>query len=382
MSDWVGRVPSADAVDEVVRAAYGAACSLPGVATLILPANSAWGAVQPSPVTPAVLPPKPMPSTETIRLVAEAIRRHRGRFGLLVGGDAALERGIEQAGRIAAAHDGRLFAETLPARVARGRGRATAKQIPYPVDMAVESLRDIALLVLVGAPEPVAFFAYPGKPSRLLGEGCLVLALAGRADDLTAALEALAGELNATGTIVPPPVISPDASPPRGKLTGDAVSAILASQLPEGAIVCAEGNITGRQFYGLSEQSPPHDYLTVTGGSIGIAIPLSVGAAIACPDRKVIALESDGSGLYTLQGLWTGARENLDVLTVVLANRAYAILLAEMRNLGVNDIGRNATRMMSLTDPAPDWVHLARAWASRPRPSGAARSFPTSSAPP
>ena len=124
--------------------------------------------------------------------------------------------------------------------------------------------------------------------------------------------------------------------------------------------MCNEGNFTGRRFYGLSEQAPPHDFLTVTGGSIGIGIPLSVGAAIACPDRKVITLVSDGSGLYTLQGLWTQARENLDVLTVVLANRAYAILLAEMHNLGVNDIGRNATRMMSLTDPAPDWVHLAK----------------------
>ena len=145
--------------------------------------------------------------------------------------------------------------------------------------------------------------------------------------------------------------------------------------------MCNEGSITGRRFYGFSEQAPPHDFLSVTGGSIGFGIPLAVGAAIACPDRKVITYVSDGSGLYTLQGLWTQARENLDVLTVVLANRAYAILLAELQNLGVNDIGRNATRMMSLTDPAPDWVHLARAWASRPRPPEAARSFPTSLAP-
>src|SRR5262245_14066782 len=143
MSDWVRRVETADAVREAVSSAYRAACSLPGVATLILPADSAWNAVEPSPeVLPVALSPKQMPPTETIRSVADAIRQHRGRFGLLVGGDAALEGGIEQAGRIAAAHDGQLFAETLPARVARGRGRATAKQIPYPVDTAVESLRD------------------------------------------------------------------------------------------------------------------------------------------------------------------------------------------------------------------------------------------------
>jgi acetolactate synthase-1/2/3 large subunit len=360
MSDWVGRIGSADAVGEAVRDAYRAACSLPGVATLILPGDAAWDSVRPSPVVPVVLAPKSMPPMETVRSVAAAIRQHRGRFGLLVGGDAALEGGIKQAGRIASACDGQVFSETLPARVARVRGRAMATQIPYPVDMAVESLRGIDLLVLIGAPEPVAFFAYPGKPSRLLREGCVVLTLAGRADDLVGALEALAEELDATKAVVVLATSLPDTSQPRGQLTGDAISAILARHLPEGAIVCAEANITGRMFYGISEQAPPHDYLTVTGGSIGIGIPLSVGAAIACPDRKVITLESDGSGLYTLQGLWTEARENLDVLTVVLANRAYAILLAEMRNLGVNEIGRNATRMMSLTDPAPDWVHLAR----------------------
>jgi acetolactate synthase-1/2/3 large subunit len=146
---------------------------------------------------------------------------------------------------------------------------------------------------------------------------------------------------------------------PRGELTGDSVSAILARCLPEGAIVCNEGSITGRRFYGFSEHAPPHDFLSVTGGSIGISIPLAAGAAIACPDRKVITYVSDGSGLYTLQGLWTQARENLDVLTIVLANRAYAILLAELKNLGVNEVGRNATRMMSLDNPAPDWVKLA-----------------------
>lgn len=360
MSDWVQRVESADAVSEAVAGAYRAACTLPGVATLILPADSAWNSVQPSPVVPVVLPPKPMPAMETIRSVAETIRQHRGRFGLVVGGDAALEDGIEQAGRIAAAHDGQVFAEMLPARVARGRGRAPVRPIPYPIDLAIDSLRDIDLLILVGVPEPVAFFAYPGKPSRLVREDCVVLFLGGRADNLAGALEALASELGATKAIRSVATTLPDDSLPHGQLTGDAVSAILARQLPEGAIVCNEGSITGRRLYGFSERAPPHDFLSITGGSIGFGIPLAVGAAIACTDRKVITYVSDGSGLYTLQGLWTQARENLDVLTVVLANRAYAILFAELQNLGVNEVGRNAMRMMSLTDPAPDWVKLAQ----------------------
>jgi acetolactate synthase-1/2/3 large subunit len=359
MSDWVRRVESADAVGEAVSDAYLAACSIPGIATLVLPADSAWSPVAPTSVTPVILPAKPMPRMEAIRSVAAAIVNNRGRFGLVLGGDAALEDGIEWAGRIAAAYEGQLYAEMLPARVARGRGRTAMKLIPYPIDTAIESLRDIDLLVLVGVPEPVPFFAYPAKPTRLLREGSLVLSLAGREDDLTAALEALAEELHASKPIRQIVTTFQNEPPPQGELTGDAVSAILARHLPECAIVCNEGSITGRRFYGFSEQAPPHDFLSVTGGSIGFSIPAAVGAAIARPDRKVITYVADGSGLYTLQGLWTQARENLDVLTVVLANRAYAILLAELRNLGVNEVGRNAKRMMSLTDPAPNWVKLA-----------------------
>jgi len=357
MSDFVRRVESADAVGEAVNSAYVAACSLPGVATLILPADSAWNPAEATPVLPVVLPAKPMPPMDVIRSVADGIRRNRGRFGLVVGGDAALEEGTERAGRIAASFDGQVFAEMLPARVARGRGRATIRPIPYPIDLAIESLRDIDLLILVGVPEPVPFFAYPGKPTRLLRDGAVALTLGGRGDDLTAALAALADELGATTPMQAAAAPLPDS--PQGQLTGDAVSPILARHLPEGAIVCNEGNLSGRQFYGFSEASRPHDFLSVSGGSIGFSMPLAVGAAIACPGRKVITFVSDGSGLYTPQALWTQARENLDVLTIVLANRTYAILLAELNNLGVNEVGRNAMRMMSLDDPAPDWVKIA-----------------------
>lgn len=357
MSDFVRRVESADAMNAAVNDAYRAACTIPGVATLILPGDSAWNPVEATPVTPAVLPPKSIAPIETVRTVAEAIRKHRGRFGLVVGGEAALEAGTEKAGCIAAAYDGRVLAEMLPARIARGGGRTMVKPIPYPIDLAIESLREIDLLVLVGVPEPVAFFAYPGKPTRLVGEEANILTLGNRGDNLVGTLEALADELDATKAMTSNAAPLPDT--PQGLLTGDAVSAILARHLPDGAIVCNDSNITGRRFYGFSEAAPPHDFLGVTGGAIGISIPLAIGAAIACPERKVITCTSDGSALYTLQGLWTQARQRLDVVTIVLANRAYAILLGELRNLGVNEVGRNATRMMSLADPAPDWVKLA-----------------------
>jgi acetolactate synthase-1/2/3 large subunit len=357
MSDFVRRVESADAMNAAVNDAYRAACTIPGIATLILPGDSAWNSVDATPVAPAVLPSKSVAPIETVRTVAEAIRKHRGRFALLVGGEAALEVGTEKAGRIAAAYDGRVFAEMLPARIARGGGRTVVRPIPYPVDLAIETLRDVDVLVLVGVSEPVAFFAYPGKPTRLVREGANILTLGTRGDNLVGTLEALADELDATKAMASNAAPLPDT--PQGMLTGDAVSAILARHLPEGAIVCNDSNITGRRFYSFSEAAPLHDFLGVTGGAIGIGIPLAVGAAIACPERKVITYVSDGSAFYTMQGLWTQAREKLDVVTIVLANRAYAILLGELRNLGVNEIGRNAKRMMSLDDPPPDWVKLA-----------------------
>ncbi|MDB5510883.1 MAG: ipdC, partial [Enterovirga sp.] len=91
---------------------------------------------------------------------------------------------------------------------------------------------------------------------------------------------------------------------------------------------------------------------------IGLVIPMATGAAIACQDRKVVNLQADGSGLYTVQAQWTQARENLDVLTIVWANRSYAILKAELAHVGANP-GRKAIDMLSLDRPAMDWVSLA-----------------------
>ncbi|MEX0760723.1 MAG: thiamine pyrophosphate-dependent enzyme, partial [Tistlia sp.] len=210
--------------------------------------------------------------------------------------------------------------------------------------------------------DPVAFFAYPNKPSRLLPEGCALLRLAAIEEDLPGALEALAEALGA-GRAVPAYAEAGGTAPEppaSGRLDADGVCALVARLLPEQAVVCDESVSSGRDFYRLSAASPPHDYLPLPGGAIGGGIPLATGAAIACPGRKVVSLQADGSGLYTVQGLWTQAREQLDVVTVVFANRAYAILQGEMRNVGVNSFGRNAERMLSLDSPPVDWVGLAR----------------------
>lgn len=215
--------------------------------------------------------------------------------------------------------------------------------------------------LLAGARAPVGFFAYPGKPSLLAPPDCAQVVLATQEQDLAQALEWLADELGiaaaAPRLTAPAPTYEVPAS---GKLTGAAVNILVAHTLPEQAIVCDESITQGREFPLYSVSSAPHDWLMLTGGAIGIGLPLATGAAVACPDRKVVTLQADGSGMYTLQALWTQARENLDCLTIILANRSYATLHGEMKNVGVQELGRNARRMLDLQEPSLEWVSLAR----------------------
>jgi len=360
MSNWVGRVKGSGDIAPAAEAALRASLTPPGVATLILPADAAWGEVAAISPDKVKLAPPPAVDMDAMRKVAEAIRAAPGRVGMVVRGQAARSDALEIAGRISAAGDVRLFSEVLIARMQRGRGRFAPTRIPYPVDAAIATLRGIDVLVLVGANEPVAFFAYPGKPGRLVRDDCEVLSLATHGEDLKAALEALADELG----IKPAQQFTvatafPDEPAPSGTLTDDAIALSVARKLPANAIVCDEAITSARRSFALSAYAAPHDYMMGTGGSIGGGIPMATGAAIACPDRKVINLEADGSGMYTVQGLWTQAREKLDVVTIIFSNRTYAILHGEMRNVGVNAFGENARRMLDLDHPALDWVALA-----------------------
>ena len=255
----------------------------------------------------------------------------------------------------------RLISETSNRRIERGRTRTPVDRLPYPIDLAVAKLKDARRLVLAGARAPVGFFAYPGKPSLLAPPDCAQVVLATQEQDLAQALEWLADELgiaaDAPRLAAPVPTYEVPAS---GKLTGAAVNILVAHTLPEQAIVCDESITQGREFPLYSVSSAPHDWLMLTGGAIGIGLPLATGAAVACPDRKVVTLQADGSGMYTLQALWTQARENLDCLTIILANRSYATLHGEMKNVGVQEPGRNARRMLDLQEPSLEWVSLAR----------------------
>jgi acetolactate synthase-1/2/3 large subunit len=360
MSDWVRRIAGPGAIAADAAEAWRTSQMLPGIATLILPADSAWGEVAARPVTPASLPARAMPGQEKIAAAAKALRSGR-RPALLITGHALRAGALEVAGRIAAKVGARLLAPTSNGRIERGAGRVAIDRIPYPVDLALAALSDIDVLILVGAAAPVAFFGYPGKPSRLTAEECLIVELGAPGDDLNGSLAALAEALGVTKSApVELSALDGAARPlPSGALSGDAISAVVAKLLPAQAIVCDESITAGGRFYPLSRGAPPHDYLQLTGGAIGIGIPLAAGAAVACPGRKVIGLQADGSAMYTVQGLWTQARENLDVVTIIFANRAYAVLQGEMRAVGVNQIGANARRMLEIDEPPIDWVALA-----------------------
>ncbi len=263
---------------------------------------------------------------------------------------------------MAGATGAKLLAETFPARLERGAGLPAVDRLGYLAEFAAMQLDGLAHLVLVDAKSPVSFFAYPGKASDLVPEGCQVHVLAAGADDAVAALEALADAVDAPlGGATLAAAERPD--PPTGTLNAQAVGQALGALLPEDAIVADEGQTAGLFAAGYTAGAPRHDWLTLCGGAIGMGLPLATGAAVACPDRQVVALEADGSAMYTLQALWTQAREGLDVTTVILANRAYAILNMELDRVGAagaDGVGPKAAAMLDISRPELDFVALAQ----------------------
>jgi len=363
MSHWVGRIADAASVATQAGEAVRVARRAPGnVTTLILPADAAWGELPgdtPAPVAVPLETPA-APDAQQIRAAAQAIRSGQP-TALLLGGAALQGRALAAAGRIAHAYGVRLASETSSRRVERGITRAPVQRLPYPVDQAVAFLKDVRHLIMIGARSPVAFFAYPGKPSLLASPDSNQIVMATPEQDLAQALEWLADELGIAPDApqAAAPAVDTDV-PASGRLTSAAVNRLAARLLPDNAIVCDESITQGREFGLCSVASRPHDYLMLTGGAIGIGLPLATGAAIACPDRKVVTLQADGSGMYTVQALWTQAREQLDCLTIIYANRTYATLHGEMKNVGVQQMGENARRMIDLDNPSIDWVHTAR----------------------
>ena len=357
-SHWVKTSPDASSIAADGAAAIVASRQPPGqIATLILPADTAWNEGS----GPAPVPSAAAPKTVSQDAVGEAARALRsGEPALiLLGGKALRAEGLDLAGRIAARTGARLIAQGSNARTQRGRGRVFVERVPYVVDQAVKVLSGLKHIVLVGSKMPVAFFAYPDKPSLLAPPDAQGHVLARPDEDLLRALEMLAEATGALGAAAP---VTNETPGPMGtgRITPEALGASLAALLPENAIVADEAVTTGRGFFAPTRAAAPHDWLSNMGGSIGLGLPLATGAAVACPDRKVIALEGDGSGMYTLQALWTQAREGLDVTTLLFANRSYQILKGELANVGAGNPGRKALDMLDLDRPDLDWVTMAK----------------------
>ena len=361
MSDWVKTSRSSKSIAGDAALAVQAARTAPGqIATLILPADTAWGEAD-GPAQVAEPAPRATVTAQAITEGARALKNGPSTM-LFLGGAAVRGKALDWAGRIAAKTGCTLMSESGNARIERGAGRAPVAQLPFVVDSALAATKDMRQMVLVGAKQPIAFFAYPGKPSVLTPDGCEVIKVAGAENDLEATLEALAGELGARDTAPLANAPTYNSALPTGSVTPEALGAFLNVMLPENAIVMDEAITSGRTFTNATMGARPHDWLSIMGGSIGWGMAASVGAAIAAPDRKVVALIGDGSAMYTQQALWTMARENLDVTVVIFANRAYKILLHELTNVGAGKPGRNANDMLLLDRPHLDWVMIARGY--------------------
>jgi acetolactate synthase I/II/III large subunit len=356
VSVWVRRSLRAADVAADAADAVAAACTPPGgVATLILPADVSWteGGEPALPLRPR--PPSPV-QDEVIGSVAQALRTGQPCV-ILLGGTGMRQPALQAASRVAAATGARLIGETFPARHERGAGIPAVERLAYLAEFAAQQLAGTRHLILAGARSPVSFFAYPGKPGSLVPGGCQVHVLAEPGDDVAGALTSLA-DLVADGIA---PAAQPAARPalPAGDLTPQTAAAAIGALLPEGAIVSDEAVTSGLFLPTATAGAPAHDWLTLTGGAIGQGLPLAIGAAIACPQRPVIALEADGSAMYTISALWTHAREGLDITTVIFSNRRYAILVMELERVVAATAGKAASNLLDLSRPPLDFTALA-----------------------
>jgi acetolactate synthase-1/2/3 large subunit len=361
VSGWVRSVRRAADVAADTAAALEAACAPPGaVATLIVPADCQWGPAEGAPVPVRSSVPAAV-SADRVEAAAQALRAGGadGGAALLVGGAALGARGLRAVARVRAACGARVLHDTFVARLDRGVGLPDLERVPYFPEQAVAALAALRALVLCGAREPVAFFGYPGGRSRLAPDTCARLALAAPEEDAVGALEALA---DALGAPAEPPAEPARMRPtlPSGALDVAKLGQVLAALQPEGAIVVDEGLTSSAPWFAAAAAAPPHTVLALTGGAIGQGLPCAAGAALAAPGRRVIALQADGSGMYTLQALWTMAREALDVVVLVCANRSYRILQIELARAGIAEPGPAARALSDLARPELDWTALAR----------------------
>jgi len=345
------------------------------VASLILPADVSWND-NPNELPAAAPISVPQPVDEARIAEALELLRSSDKSMIFVGGDTVSAELGHQLSRVAQHTGSRLCLETFPTRVSRGAGRAQMEKLPYLAEMAIEHLKDVDTLILLGATSPVSFFAYPNVPSVLQADGCTVFELATADHDLLGTATAMVEALGADSLA---PNVHPEQIPPApsGELNAMSLAQSLSALLPENAIVVDEGATTGLACYPYTETAKPHDWLSLTGGSIGWGLPCAVGAAVACPDQKVICLEGDGSAMYTIQALWSMVREDLDVTVVICNNQKYNILDLEFTRTGARGgvPGEKAASMLDISNPSMNFVELAQGFGMQAKRATTAEEF-------
>ena len=359
VSAWIKESGMAADIPADAVAAITAARQPPGhIATLIIPADCSWDPCSADPGEKAPVPGRPKVADEEVRKVTEALGTGEP-AALLLGDHGLLEEGARLASIISNHTGARVFSHTFTARITRGAGRGNIERLPYFPEAIIEALTGIRHLVIAGTKPPVGFFAYPNLPSYLVPPDCQVYQLANAGDNV---VDALARVIDGLGAGAVPPALMPLKKPPlpAGKLTPETIAMSVGALMPENAVVAEEAISSGGNLIPATATTEPHDWLFTTGGAIGQGLPNATGAAIACPDRKVLCLQADGSGMYTVQALWTQARESLDVTTVVLANRKYRILGIEYQRVGAGAPGARARSMMDIDNPEIDWISLAK----------------------
>ena len=359
VSHWVKTSISSRDVAKDGAEAIAVSMKGPGqIATLILPGDTAWnegGSV----VNVNTLPTLNNVSTQKIELAAKKLKEAKKPM-ILIGGNALEENNFLNIAKVAEKIGCPIMTDWFNARIDKGQGRINAVRIPYVVDKAVSVLKEFDTILIIGARKPVAFFAYPNKPGILTQEDTKFIELAELSDDITNVINSLTDIIGANKIV--PSTISKPLLPeiPKGQINTTTLGMVLGALIPENAIIVDESVTTGREFFAQTAGSRPHTWLNNCGGSIGFGLPLATGVAVACPDQKVIALEGDGSAMYTVQSLWTMARENLDIIVLIFANQSYKILQGELTNVGVLNPGKAALEMLSLTNPSLNWVSLSK----------------------
>nr|WP_315473817.1 acetolactate synthase large subunit [uncultured Rhodoferax sp.] len=375
LSHWVRRSDSASSIAWDATQAVAKASEHPGkIATLILPGNTAWEQAGDAPVLlPVGVQKRKAPDAARIANIARVLRS--GESALIILANKAT-RGValDKAGQVAVASGARLGSQFFTARIERGAGRTPIERIPYAVPQAQAFLKEFKHLITVETREPVAFFAYPDKPSLLKSEGTQVHTLVDADEDSELAFDLLLQELNAVRVqpLRQERIVTPV---PSGALNPLSIAHALAAALPENSILVDESLTTGRESMGHTMGALPHDLINNMGGSIGYATPVATGAALACPDRRVFCMVGDGSAMYTIQSLWTQARENLNVTTIIFANNSYAILKAEYANMGAGTPGARALSMIDIDRPRIDWLAMAKSMGVPAVPVETAEAF-------